>query len=73
MFDRSKLIPLSVRKLKDNDIHVEITKAKLLIKVSKNPFVIKTTITAKIVYRISYYLNRIDHCTQNTMVRTYRL
>ena len=49
MFDRSKVIPLSVRKLKDNDIHVEITKAKLLIKVSNNPFVIKTTITAKIV------------------------
>ena len=70
MFDRSKLIPLSVRKLKDNDIHVEITKAKLLIKVSKNPFVIKTTITEKIVL---YYLNRTDHCTQNTMVRTYRL
>ena len=34
-------------------MHLEITKAKLLIKVPKNPFVIKTTITAKIV---QYYL-----------------
>lgn len=71
MFDRSKLIPLSVRKLKDNDIHVEITKAKLLIKVSKKSICYQNHYHGK--NRFSYYLNRTDHCTQNTMVRTYRL
>lgn len=51
---------------------LKIKKAKILIKVPKNLFVIKTTITANITQRISYYLITADHCTQDTMVQTLR-